>query len=89
MVHYRHCHIVAVLSNNIGKGITAQRQTAMLVENITTHYEQELATHIHKQAITEQSHEVTKYLNSKLHNQDKKLITDSNKHPEKCMTLDL
>ena len=62
----------------------------MSVENITTHYEQEFATHIHKQTITEQSHEVAKYLtDSKLHNQAKKLLTDFNKYPKKCMILDL
>ena len=32
---------------------------------------------------------MAKYLNSKLHNQAKKFIADFNKHPEKCMTLDL
>lgn len=32
---------------------------------------------------------MAKHLNSKLHSQAKKLITDFNKHPEKCMTLDL
>lgn len=50
MILYRHCDILAVLSNNIGKDLTAQRHAMTSVENITMQYEQELA--IHKQTIT-------------------------------------
>lgn len=55
MVLYKHCDILTVLSNNIRRGATAQQQAATPVENITTHYEQELTTLTHKQTITEKS----------------------------------
>lgn len=86
MVLYRNCDILAVLSNNIKKCLSGQRQATKSVDIKATESDQKLACH--KQTITEQSREVAKYLNSKLHNQAKKFIADFNKSPEKCMTLD-
>ena len=84
MVLSRHCDILSVLSNTIGKKVTAQRHAKASVEGITTHYEQEFAAHT--QTESEKVSEVAKHLNSKLHMQAKKFMTMFNTNPNKCMT---
>ena len=87
MLLYKHCDLLVVLSNALGKHSTIQRHAQTSNDILKNQHQQDLEKCSH--TLGEDTMQVAQYLNGKLHTQAKKYSSHFNQNPDEYLTMDI
>ena len=87
MLLYKHCDLLVVLSNALGKPSTIQRHAQTSNDILKNQHKQDLEKCSH--TLGEDTMQVAQYLNGKLHTQAKKYSSHYNQNPDEYLTMDI